>query len=83
MTNINGVAFAGTEARRKKAPRANWESWRRTPFEHSKNVLSVVLLVAACVAQLIPGAKAQTNALERVTNATNEASQLKKAGSAA
>ncbi len=45
-----------------------------------KNVLSVVLLVAACVAQLIPGAKAQTNALERVTNATNEASQLKKAG---
>jgi uncharacterized protein len=48
----------------------------RTP----KNVLSFVLLVAACVAQLIPGAKAQTNALERVTNATNEASQLKKAG---
>jgi len=48
----------------------------RTP----KNVLPVVLLVAACMAQLIPGAKAQTDALERVTNATNEAGQPKKAG---
>ena len=43
------------------------------------NVLQVVLLMAACVAQLVPGATAQTP--ERVTNATNEASQLKKAGS--
>jgi uncharacterized protein len=48
----------------------------RTP----KNVLPVVLLVVACMTQLIPGAKAQTDALERVTNATNKASQLKKAG---
>ncbi|MGH6839004.1 MAG: TAXI family TRAP transporter solute-binding subunit [Methylocella sp.] len=46
----------------------------------SRNVLSIVLLAAACMAQLIPGAKAQTDALERVTNATNETSQLKKAG---
>jgi TRAP-type uncharacterized transport system substrate-binding protein len=48
----------------------------RTP----RNVLSVVLLMAACMAQLIPGATAQTNALERVTNTTNETSPLKKAG---
>jgi TRAP-type uncharacterized transport system substrate-binding protein len=49
----------------------------RTP----RNVLSVVLLMAACMAQLIPGATAQTSALERVTNATNETIPLKKAGS--
>jgi TRAP-type uncharacterized transport system substrate-binding protein len=48
----------------------------RTP----KNVLSVVLLVAACIAQLIPGATAQTSAPERVTNAANETRPLKKAG---
>jgi TRAP-type uncharacterized transport system substrate-binding protein len=46
----------------------------RTP----KNVLSV--LVAACIAQLIPGATAQTSAPERVTNATNETRPFKKAG---
>jgi TRAP-type uncharacterized transport system substrate-binding protein len=49
----------------------------RTP----KNVLSVALLVAACMAQLIPGATAQTSALKSVTNATNETSPLKKAES--
>jgi TRAP-type uncharacterized transport system substrate-binding protein len=49
----------------------------RTP----RNVLSVVLLMAACMAQLIPGATAQTSALERVTSATNETIPLKKAGS--
>jgi TRAP-type uncharacterized transport system substrate-binding protein len=49
----------------------------RTP----RNVLSVVLLMAACMAQLIPGATAQTSALERDTNATNETIPLKKAGS--
>ncbi len=48
----------------------------RTP----KNVLSVVLLMAACIAQLIPGATAQISAPERVTNATKETSPLKKAG---
>jgi TRAP-type uncharacterized transport system substrate-binding protein len=46
-----------------------------------RNVLSVVLLMAACIAQLFLGATAQTSALERVTNATNETSPLKKAGS--
>jgi TRAP-type uncharacterized transport system substrate-binding protein len=45
-----------------------------------KNVLSVVLLVVACMAQLIPGATAQTSATESVTNATNETRPLKKAG---
>jgi uncharacterized protein len=49
----------------------------RTP----KAVLSVVLLAAASIAQLILGAKAQTNALESVTNAANDTSPLKKAGS--
>jgi len=49
----------------------------RTP----RNVLSVVLLMAACMAQLIPGATAQTSPLERGTNATNETSPLKKSGS--
>jgi uncharacterized protein len=44
----------------------------RTP----KNVLPVVLLVAACMAQLIASATAQTNALERVTNAAHETSPL-------
>jgi hypothetical protein len=75
--NINGVAFAGTETRRRRRKerigRVEMHAVRT-----SKNVLPVVLLVAACMAQLIPGAKAQTDALERVTNATNEASQLKK-----
>jgi len=46
-----------------------------------KNVLVVVLL-AACMAQLILGATAETTALERVTNATNETSPLKKTESA-
>ncbi len=46
----------------------------------AKNVLSVVLLVAACIAQLILDAAAQTSAPGRVTNATNETSPLKKAG---
>jgi TRAP-type uncharacterized transport system substrate-binding protein len=46
-----------------------------------QNVLPVVLLVAACMAQLIPDATAQTNVLERGTSATNETSPLKKAGS--
>jgi TRAP-type uncharacterized transport system substrate-binding protein len=45
-----------------------------------KNVLPAVLLVAACVAQLIPGAAAQTSALKSDTNATNGTSPLKKAG---
>ena len=45
-----------------------------------KNVLSVVLLVVACMAQLIPGATAQTSATESVTNAANETRPLKKAG---
>jgi len=49
----------------------------RTP----RNVPSVVLLMAACLAQLILDAKAQTSAPEMVTNATNETSPLKKAGS--
>jgi TRAP-type uncharacterized transport system substrate-binding protein len=49
----------------------------RTP----KNVLSVVLLVVACIAQLIPGATAQTSPPKSVTTATNEISPLKKAGS--
>lgn len=49
----------------------------RTP----RNVLSIVLLMAACMAQLILGATAQTSALEGVTNAINETSPLKKAGS--
>jgi TRAP-type uncharacterized transport system substrate-binding protein len=49
----------------------------RTP----RNVLSVVLLVAACMAPLIPGATAQTSPLERGASATNETSPLKKAGS--
>jgi TRAP-type uncharacterized transport system substrate-binding protein len=49
----------------------------RTP----RNVLSVVLLMAACMAQLILGATAQTSALDMVTNAINETSPLKKAGS--
>jgi uncharacterized protein len=46
-----------------------------------RNVLSVVLLMAACMAQLIPAATAQTSAPKRVTNATHETSPLKKAGS--
>jgi len=46
-----------------------------------KNVLSVLLLVAGCMAQLIPGATAQTSALERRTNAANETGPLKKGGS--
>jgi uncharacterized protein len=45
-----------------------------------KNVLSVILLAAACIAQLIPCATAQTSATDRVTNATNETRPLKKAG---
>jgi uncharacterized protein len=49
----------------------------RTP----RNVLSVVLLMAACMAQLILGATAQTSATGRVTNATNETGPLKKAES--
>jgi TRAP-type uncharacterized transport system substrate-binding protein len=49
----------------------------RTP----RNVLSVGLLMAACMAQLIPGATAQTSPPERGTNATNATSPLKKAGS--
>jgi uncharacterized protein len=49
----------------------------RTP----RNVLSIVLLMAACMAQLILGATAQTSALEGVTNAINETSPLKKARS--
>jgi uncharacterized protein len=46
----------------------------------SRNVLQVVVLMSACMAQLIPGATAQTNAPESVTNTTNEVSLLKKAG---
>jgi uncharacterized protein len=46
-----------------------------------QNVLPLVLLVAACMAQLIPHATAQTNVLERGTNATDETGPLKKAGS--
>ena len=49
----------------------------RTP----RNVLSVVVLMAACMVQLIPGATAQTSPQERVTNAANETGPLKKAGS--
>src|ERR1700730_12860002 len=49
----------------------------RTP----RNVLSIVLMMAACMAQLIPGATAQTSALEGATSAINETSPLKKAGS--
>jgi uncharacterized protein len=49
----------------------------RTP----KSVLSGVLLVAACTAQLIPDAKAQTSAPERAASTTNETSPLKKARS--
>jgi uncharacterized protein len=48
----------------------------RTP----RNVFFVVLLMAACMAQLIPSATAQTSPLKRGTNATNETSPLKKAG---
>ncbi len=46
-----------------------------------QNVLPLVLLVAACIAQLIPDATAQTNVLERGTNATDETGPLKKARS--
>ena len=48
---------------------------------HAVRTLSVVLLMAACMAQLILGATAQTSALERVTNATNGPIPPKKAGS--
>lgn len=47
----------------------------------TRNVLYVVLLMAACMAQLFPAATAQTSPLERGTNATNETSPLKKVGS--
>ena len=49
----------------------------RTP----RTVLSAVLLMAVCMAQLIPGATAQTSPRERGANATNETRPLKKAGS--
>jgi len=81
MTNvdINGIAFATTETTQSKR-QERIGSREMHAVRTLKNVLPVVLLAAACMAQVIPGAKAQTDALERVTNATNEASQLKKAG---
>ena len=49
----------------------------RTP----KNVLSVALLVAACMAQVIPDAKAQTSISEEAANTINKTGPLKKVGS--
>ncbi len=45
-----------------------------------RNVLQAVLLMAACMAELIPGAAAQTSAPESVMSATNEVSSVEKAG---
>src|ERR1700737_3619059 len=73
-------SFAGTETvSRKHQERLGRVEMHavRTP----RTVLLVVLLVAACMAPLIPGATAQTSPLERGASATNETSPLKKAGS--